>query len=366
MKKIRYAVVGLGYISQAAVLPAFSNARENCELAALVSGDSEKLEVLGNKYGVSKLYAYDRYDELLSSGDVDAVYIALPNSMHADFAIRAARAGVHILCEKPLAVSVEECERMIDAADEHGVKLMTAYRLHFEEANLKAVEIARSGELGEPRFFESIFSFQVREDDIRVQRDLGGWTLYDIGVYCINAARAVFRSEPVEAFAFCAGGSDERFTEIEHTTAALLRFPGNKLASFTASFGSSDISAYRIVGSKGDLRVSPAFDIGTDFTHELTIGGRTEKSVFKKRDHFAPELVYFSQCLIENCRPEPSGEEGLADVRIVQALYESARTGQAVKLEPASKNEYPSMYLEMKKPPIREPKLFHAHHPAKG
>src|SRR5688500_5662459 len=150
-KQVRYAVVGLGHIAQVAVLPAFGNSRRNSKLAALVSADPVKLEELGKKYAVQERCSYDQYDALLRSGAVDAVYIALPNSLHCDYAVRAAQAGVHVLVEKPMALTEEECERMARAARDAGVKLMVAYRLHFERAKLEAIEVARSSRIGEPR-----------------------------------------------------------------------------------------------------------------------------------------------------------------------------------------------------------------------
>src|SRR5262245_57325114 len=167
-KRVRYAVVGLGYISQAAMLPAFANAKENSELTALVSDHPGKLKELGDKYNVAHRYSYDQYEECLRSGNVDAVYIGLPNTMHRDYTIQAARAGVHVLCEKPMAMSEHDCEMMIDAANENRVKLMIAYRLHFEEANLKAVEEVRAGRLGDVRLFNSVFTQQVEGGNIRV------------------------------------------------------------------------------------------------------------------------------------------------------------------------------------------------------
>ncbi|MGZ8867167.1 MAG: Gfo/Idh/MocA family protein, partial [Thermoanaerobaculia bacterium] len=221
-KKIRYAVVGLGHITQVAVLPAFQNARENSELAALVSSDATKLEKLGERYGVAKLYSYDQYDELLKSGEIDAVYIGLPNHEHEEYTVRAARRGIHVLCEKPLALSERECRRMIRAAEKNDVKLMTAYRLHFEQANLEAIEAVRSGKIGEPRLFNSLFCMDVREGDIRLRKDTGGGTLWDIGVYCINAARYLFRDEPIEVLAMTATNGQKRFAETEEMTGAML------------------------------------------------------------------------------------------------------------------------------------------------
>src|SRR5262245_2363940 len=225
-RKIRYAVVGLGHIAQVAVLPAFAHAGRNSVLTALVSDDSEKLRQLGQRYSVKLTYPYERYDDCLRSGDVDAVYIALPNSMHGEYSVRAANAGVHVLCEKPMAVTEKECQAMISAARKHKVKLMLAYRLHFEETNLKAIEIVKSGKLGEPRVFNSVFGLDVKEGNIRTQADLGGGTLYDLGVYCINAARNLFHSEPEEVFAYSGTRNDSRFKEIDEMTSAVLRFPG--------------------------------------------------------------------------------------------------------------------------------------------
>lgn len=362
-RKIRYAVVGLGYIAQIAVLPAFAKAK-NSELVALVSDDQTKLQKLSKKYKVPLTYSYLDYDECLASGDVDAVYIALPNSMHRDYTVRACRAGVHVLCEKPLAVTESDCQEMINAADENNVKLMAAYRLHFEEANLKAVELAQSGKLGEIRAFNSVFTMQVKEGDIRLQKELGGGTLYDIGIYCINAARYIFRAEPVEVFAFSANNGEKRFEEIDEMTCAILRFPEERLASFTASFGAADISAYQIVGTKGNLRVDPAYEHAGDLKHQLTVNGKTRERTFSKRDQFAPELLYFSDCVINGQSPEPSGWEGLADVRIIRALYRSAASGGPIQLGNFEREKRPSIAQEIHKPPTKKPELVRAATPS--
>jgi glucose-fructose oxidoreductase len=165
LKKVRYAVVGLGHIAQVAVLPAFANASKNSELAALVSDEPKKLEELGRRYGIKRLYSYDQFDECLKW--VDAVYITLPNHLHREYTLRAAKAGVHVLCEKPMAVTVKDCEVMMRAAKKNDVRLMIAYRLHFERTNLEAVKIATSGRLGAVRIFESCFTMDVRAGDIR-------------------------------------------------------------------------------------------------------------------------------------------------------------------------------------------------------
>ena len=359
---IRYAVVGCGHIAQVAVLPAFGNARRNSKLAGFVSGDPVKLEELGKKYAVERRCSYEQYDELLKSGDIDAVYIALPNSLHAEYAIRAAQAGVHALVEKPMALTEEQCERMAEAARDARVKLMVAYRLHFERANLEAIEVARSGRIGEPRLFNSTFTMQVVPGNIRLKRALGGGTLYDIGIYCINAARGLFRDEPVEVRAVAAGSAGE----VEESVSAVLRFPGERLASFLCSFGAADASEYRIVGTKGDLALEPAYEYAMALQHRLTIDGERKERRFAKRDQFAPELLYFSDCVLKNHDPEPGAEEGLADVRVIRALYRSAQSGQPVELGPYEKRERPSLEQEIRRPPIDKPRTVHTQAPSGG
>jgi predicted dehydrogenase len=360
-RQIRYAVVGLGHIAQVAVLPAFGNARRNSKLAGLVSGDPLKRERLGAKYEVEKTWSYEQYDQCLASG-IDAVYIALPNSMHCEYALRAARAGVHVLVEKPMALTEDECERMTRAAREAGVKLMVAYRLHFERANLEAGEVARSGRIGEPRLFSSTFCTPVVPGNIRVRRDLGGGVLYDVGIYCINAARSLFRDEPIEVRAATAGSLEQ----VEESVSATLRFPNERLATFTASFGAAKVSEYRLAGTKGDVALEPAYDYARPLKHRLTLDGEMRERRFAKRDQFAPELLYFSDCVLQNRTPEPGGDEGLADVRVIRALYRSAASGQPVELAPFTKRERPSLEQEIRRPPVEKPEVIHAAAPSGG
>ena len=364
--KVRYAVIGLGYIAQVAVLPAFQHAK-NSELKALVSDDPEKLKKLGKKYSVDRLYPYTRYEACLASGEIDAVYIALPNSMHREYAVRAAQAGIHVLCEKPMAVAEEECRDMIRAAAQANVRLMIAYRLHFDTANLTAVDIVRSGKLGDPRIFHSVFTMQVRDEgNIRLKRSMGGGTLYDIGIYCINAARYLFRAEPKEVLALSATGGDPRFTEVDEMTAAVLRFPGERLASFVCSFGAADSGAYDLVGTKGSLRLDPAYAYATEMKLTTRISGKDKEKTFARHDQFGPELVYFSDCVREGRNPEPDGREGLADVRIIRAISESARAKKPVTLEAFEKSLRPGPEQEIGRPGIKKPEVVHAESPGGG
>jgi len=354
-RPVRYAVVGLGHIAQVALLPAFVHARRNSRLTALVSDDATKIKTLAKKYRVEAACSYDEYEACLA--EVDAVYIALPNSMHAEYTERAARAGVHVLCEKPMAVTTADCERMIKVCRQNDVKLMIAYRLHFETLNLKAVELVRRGRIGEPKFFNSSFSLTVRPGNIQTKADLGGGTLYDIGVYCINAARQLFRAEPREVMALSVNSGAGKLAEIDETTGALLRFEGERMAVFVTSFNAADVASYRIVGTKGSLRLDPAYEYAEGLAYELVIDGKKTKGRTGKHDQFAPELLYFSDCILENREPEPSGEEGLQDVRIVEALYRSAKTGRAVSLPAFKERKRPSARQRIVRPGVKKPRL---------
>lgn len=361
--KVRYAVVGLGHIAQVAVLPAFKRAK-NSELAAIVSGDSKKQDKVGRRYGLDRIYSYDEFEECLEQG-IDAVYIALPNHLHREYAVRAAKAGVHVLCEKPMAPSEEDCKAMIAAAEENRVKLMIAYRLHFEKSNLEAVRMAQSGKLGDLRFFGSEFAQRVDPDNIRVTQptEKGGGPVYDMGVYCINAARYLFRDEPNEISAFSALSTQNRF-KTEEMTSVIMRFPDERLGSFTCSFGAADIGEYTVVGTKGTLVADPAYEYAEGLKLRVTIDGKTKTRQFPKRDQFAAEITYFSDCILRNEEPEPSGYEGLADVRIVEAIYQSVRTGKLVSLPPFLRKRRPTLQHEIHRPAHGAPKTVNVKSPS--
>lgn len=356
---IRYAVVGAGNIAQVAVLPAFQNAESNSRLVAVVSGDAEKRAALKQKYDLEVDGDYDAFESVLERGKIDAVYVATPNSLHKEFTLRAAAKGVHVLCEKPLAPTAADCEEMGQACQSRGVRLMVAYRLHFEAANLKALEIVRSGKLGDVRLFSSFFSHVVRPGDIRQKPDVAGGAAYDLGVYCINAARNLFEAEPTSVFAqvFEKNGIDD-------TTVAVLRFPGNRLAQFCVSNSTARVSSFRVAGSEGDLRVEPAYEYVGENVHYLTIAEETKRTAFKKGDQFSPEIKYFSDCILQNREPEPSAEEGWCDVRVVEAILESARNKRPVELAPYTRRRRPSPSQVDHEPPIKKPPVVHAPSPS--
>lgn len=336
-RKVRYAVVGAGNIAQVAVLPAFAHAKNNSELVAVVSGDAEKRAALRERYSLEAEGDYADFESVLERARADAVYVATPNALHKEFALRAAATGRHVLCEKPLAPTEADCLEMDAACRRAGVKLMVAYRLHFEEATLAALETVRAGKLGELRLFSSFFSHVVRPGDIRQDPALAGGAAYDMGVYCINAARNLFEAEPISVMADIVekNGTDD-------TTTVLLRFPGDRLAQFCLSNSVAGVSSYRIGGSEGDLRVEPAYEYTEELVHYLTVGGDLTKKSFKSGDQFAPEIKYFSDCVLQDREPEPSAEEGRCDIRVVEAILASARARRPVDLPPYQRTRRPT------------------------
>ncbi len=353
---VRYAVAGLGHISQIAVLPGFRHARRNSSLVTVVSGDATKRRAIARQYGLTKTYSYEDYDELLASGTIDAVYIALPNHLHASFVERALRAGVHVLCEKPLGLSSSECRAMVRAARAR-TKLMVAYRLHFDEANLRMIELANSGKLGSVRIFHSLFCQQVKTGDTRLKAQVGAGPLFDIGIYCINAARYVFRAEPVEVMAAAARSNDPRFREVPEMHAVIMRFPGDRLATFVSSFGGADRTEFDLVGTKGSARLESAYEYAQAMQAQVTIGDATRRFRYPKRDQFGPQLLYFSDCVLKNTKPEPSGLEGLIDVAIIEALERSVATGRVVRVRTRdTKRRRPGLSQLFTCPPVPRPR----------
>ena len=369
-RKVRYAVVGVGWIAQAAFMPGVEHTG-NSEMLALVTDHERKAEVVGEKYGISKIYSYDELPGLLKSGEIDAVYLATPNFDHVEYAVQTLEAGVHLLLEKPMAVSVDECKRMIAASEKSGAKLMVAYRLHFEPGTLKAIERVREGEIGTVRFFNSSFSQQIKKENHRAKHGFWAGPVPDMGPYPINAVRNLFGAEPVEVFAAGVCTDPERFTDItgqpfEDTVSVVLKFPAERMASFSLTYNGGDVDDYRVVGDKGALFSDPAYQVATQIRHELTIGKKKSTESFKQTDHFGGELKYFSDCILNDKNPEPDGEEGMLDARVLAAIEESLKTGAVVKLAPYHRARRPDVHQAETLDAVKEPELIAAHKPSEG
>ena len=358
-------MAGLGHIAQVAILPAFAHAK-NSELVALITGDPLKEKKLAKKYGMPAFHD-DDFERAVVEQAIEAVFIALPNTQHRPFTERAARAGVHVLCEKPMATSEKDCRAMIAACEKANVRLMIAYRLHFAPAHLEAIALARSGKLGDLRYFSSIFGSQVEAGNIRTDPKDGGGPLRDLGVYCINAARYLFDAEPVEVRALTLSKrGDKRFGKVEEMASALLTFPGERVAQFTASFGSTHVAALELAGAKGLLRLDQAYSYSEPVKWARVIEGKKKKKAFSVGDQFAPELLHFSECVRTGQRPEPDGNEGLADVRIIEAIFKSAASGRAVKIAPVNAQKRVQTSHAIKRPPVRKAALVKAKPPHSG
>ena len=368
--KVKYAVVGVGWIAQSVFLPGVEHTA-NSEIVALVTGHEEKAGQVGKKYGIEKLYAYDELEALLKSGEIDAVYLATPNFDHVEYAVKILEAGIHLLLEKPMAVSVEQCERMIAAARSSGAKLMVAYRLHFEPGTLKAIERVRAGEIGTVRFFNSSFSQQVSGQNHRAKHGFWAGPVPDMGPYPLNMVRNVFGSEPIAVTAVGVCTDPERFTDanglpFDDTVAVSLKFEADRVASFVLSYSGADVDEYRVVGQKGDLYSKPAYQVATSIEHVLTVGKKESKESFGKTDHFGGELKYFSECILKDESPEPDGEEGMLDVRVIAAIEQALKTGTAQVLAPYVRTRRPDPAQVQKLRPVAEADLVDAHKPSEG
>jgi predicted dehydrogenase len=349
-KMIRYAVVGAGWISQEAFMPGVAQSG-NSRIQAIVTGNLDKAKKLADFHGVPQVVSYADYDELLAGDTVDAVYIALPNSMHADYSIRAAKAGKHVMVEKPLAVTVAESELMIAAAQKAGVFLMTAYRLHNEPGTVALLEKIRSGAIGKPLFFQSVFSFQMAGGNHRLKTEHWGGPLQDVGVYCVNAARHVFGEEPIEATATLHQPKDDpRFVEVEASIAATLRFPSGGIAQIIASFGAAAVDGYRVTGSDAEIELDPGYRFETATTLRLRKNGVVEETPFPQVDQFGGQVAYFSDCIANGTPPEADGEEGLCDMRVLLAIEEAAKTGKPVEINSPKRPRHPTADMVRTRP----------------
>lgn len=358
--QIRYGIVSAGWIAQSGFMPGVPKTA-NSRISAIATGDSEKAAGLGERYG-AKIYDYAEYEDLLASGEVDAVYISPPNREHMKYATRALEAGIHVLLEKPMAVSLSECRRINRAARETGAKLMLAYRLHFEPATLDTLGKAHDGTIGEPRLFSSVFCQNVKPENHRARSGFWAGPVADMAPYPINAARMLFRAEPIEVRAVGTHTPGRKFN-FHDTVSVSLRFPEERLAQFTVCYSAQTLDEYRIVGTDGNIEMSPAYMLGA-LKQRITRNSSSEDHEFPAVDQFAGELEYFSDCLLYDREPEPDGEEGLLDVRILEAIERALDTGLPQVLDEYVRERYPSLGQARSLPASSPPELINAAAPA--
>ena len=340
-QRIGFAIVGLGRLAVEELLPAFGASRL-ARPTALVSGDRAKALALAARYGIDErsVYDYAGFDRIADNPAVQVVYIVLPNALHAEFTVRAARAGKHVLCEKPMSNTVAEAQQMIEACRSAGKKLMVAYRSQYEPMDRLIVKWAREGRLGALREFTA-FNGQNQGDPSqwRLKKALaGGGSLPDIGLYCLNAARFMSGEEPAEVFGhvFSTPG-DARFREVEETCHFTLRFPSGLVAQCGSSYSTHESKFLRLSGALGWAELNPAFSYtGIKLRLGTVAEGKnivTEPAV----DHgnqFTHEIDHMARCVAEGIEPHSGGAEGLQDMRIMEAIYRSAASGRSVRMEP--------------------------------
>jgi predicted dehydrogenase len=329
-KKTGYAVIGLGRIA-GHFMPG-ARMTTNSQITGLVSGHRDKADKIAAEYGVAKesIYSYENFDEIVNNKTVDAVYVALPNSMHAEYTIRAAKAGKHVLCEKPMATSVADAEAMIAACKAANVKLMIAYRCHYEPTNLRAVKLIRDGAVGQVQAIESSFGFNIARGEWRLSRKLaGGGPLYDVGIYSLNACRYLTGEEPEKISAYASTiDRDGRFNEVEENVSWTMRFPSGIVASCATTYGAPMDGFFRVHGSKGWLEVDQAFVYeGLHLRANLDGKELDEPNPARDPSHFQAEAEHFSRCVQNGLEPQSPGEEGLRDMRYIAEIYKSAGIG---------------------------------------
>jgi predicted dehydrogenase len=328
-RRVGYCIVGLGRIASH-FMPAIV-ASKRAKIVAVVSGHREKAERTASQYGVPKtaIYNYQNYDEIAHNPDIEAMYIALPNGMHAEYTIRAAQAGKHVLCEKPMATTVKDSQEMIASCRKANKKLMIAYRCHYEPTNLRAVQLIREGALGKIQAIESQFGFNIGPGEWRLDKKLaGGGPLMDVGIYSLNACRYLTGEEPAFISATCSViDKDGRFKDVEENVSWTMKFPSGVVASCNSTYGAPMEGFYRVHGSKGVLQVDDAF-IYEGLRLTASIDGRPpidEPNPERDPAHFVREAEHFAGCILENKEPKSPGEEGLRDMKLMAEIYESCR-----------------------------------------
>jgi predicted dehydrogenase len=330
-KKLGFALVGLGSLSTHQIAPALLKTKY-CRLAGIVTGTPAKADRWKRQYNIpdKNIYNYDTMDQMADNPDIDVVYVVTPNALHADGTIKAAKAGKHVLCEKPMEVSVAKCEQMIAACKQAGRQLAIGYRLHFEPNNLECVRLARSKMWGDLKMIDANFGFLIGDPtQWRLKKDLsGGGCLMDVGIYALQAARYLSGEEPLTVSAASSVTDPVKFKDIEESITWQLKFPSGVIARCSSTYGFSGMDNFTAYAEQGWWQLEPAYIYGG-------IQGRRSDGMeiaLDNIDQFAAEMDDFANCILTHQPTRVPGEEGLRDIKIMMAIYDSARTGQTINL----------------------------------
>ena len=335
-RKLGIALVGLGSLSEHQIAPALAGKTKRCKLTGLVSGHHDKAEAWAKKYGVpeANIYDYQSFDRIKDNPEIDIVYVVLPNGMHAEYTIRAAKAGKHVLCEKPMAVSVKECDQMIAACKAAGRQLAIAYRLHFEPNNLEMMRLAREKVHGAVKIIEAAAGFRIGDpNQWRLDKKLaGGGSLMDIGIYALQAARYIAGEEPVSVSAQATTTDPVKFKPgVDETVLFTLKFPSGIVANCASSYATG-INRFRASAERGWFEVSPALNYVGIKGRAADQSNTIKDFDFAPVDHFAAEMDDFADCILTGRQTRVPGEEGRRDVRIMTAIYQAAAASKTITL----------------------------------
>lgn len=330
-RKLGFAICGLGSLSTNQIAPALQKTT-HCRLAGVITDTAAKAEQWKSLYGIPdrSVYTYDTMAKLADNSDIDVVYIVTPNSLHAPQTFASAKAGKHVFCEKPMETSVERCELMIAACAAADRKLGIAYRCQFEPNNLECMRLAREKEFGDLKIIEASFSISVgAANQWRLKHALsGGGALIDVGIYALQATRYITGEEPVMVSGIESKTDPVKFREVDESIAWQMQFPSGVIAYCSTSYNAQGGARFRAQAERGWFELDPAF-------YYSGIRGRRSdgKEInLPSGDQFAAQMDDFARCILEDKPSKVDGEEGLRDVRIMMAIYESARTGRPVKL----------------------------------
>ncbi len=330
-RKIGFALAGLGSLSTHQLAPALQKTKF-CRLTGLITGHPAKATRWKAQYNIpdKNIYNYDNMEKMADNPDIDVVYVVTPNGLHAEHTIKAAKAGKHVLCEKPMEVSVERCQQMIDASKKVGKQLAIGYRLHFDPPNLECVRLAREKTFGAVRLIEGGYGFSMGDPtQWRLKKELaGGGPLMDVGIYALQASRYLSGEEPVEVSAITTVTDPVKFKEVEESIIWQAKFPSGVLAQCSATYKVSGTNFFRVHADRGWFELNPAYSYNG--IHGRRSDGQTIQ--FPDIDQFAAEMDDFAQCILENRPTKGPGEEGLRDVKIMMAIYKAAKSGKTVEL----------------------------------
>ena len=335
-KKLGFALAGLGMLSTNQIAPALQKT-SYCRLAGIITGTPSKAETWKSKYNIpdKNIYNYDTMHQLADNPDIDVVYVVTPNALHAEHTIKAAQAGKHVLCEKPMEVSAKKCQQMIDACKKADRKLAIGYRCQFEPHNRECIRLAREKVFGNIKIVEAGFGFRIGDPakfphiKWRLEKErAGGGALMDVGIYALQATRYITGEEPILVSAMETKTDPVKFKEVDESITWQLKFSSGVAAYSSTTYLVGGINRYTAYCENGWFGLDPAY------SYSGIKGRRSDgKDIsFDQIDQFAAEMDDFAQCILNNKPSKVSGEEGLRDVKILMAIYESIKTGRAVKL----------------------------------